>query len=227
MSKPFSPRLESLPPPQRALWDELVEVPRAFTLWGGTAIALHLGHRTSVDFDFFSTVPVDLDAVLREVPFLRKAKILQREPNTLTCAVSRRGPLKLSFFVVQGALKPIKPPHVCAGNDLQIAALIDLAAMKAKVVQDRPEAKDYIDIDAMIASGGISLAKALSAAALVYGSSYAPIATLKALSFFDDGNLATLPKDARARLVAAVRAVDLGRLPKIARSVGRKPGQRK
>jgi hypothetical protein len=51
--KPFAPRLEILPPAQRKLWNELSETPREFVLYGGTALALHLGHRHSVDFDFF------------------------------------------------------------------------------------------------------------------------------------------------------------------------------
>ena len=47
----FKPKLESLPEAQRALWPELAQVSRHFVLYGGTAVALHYGHRTSVDFD--------------------------------------------------------------------------------------------------------------------------------------------------------------------------------
>ncbi len=50
----FNPRLDILPLSQRRLWDELGELPEEFVLYGGTAIALHLGHRQSVDFDFFT-----------------------------------------------------------------------------------------------------------------------------------------------------------------------------
>jgi Nucleotidyl transferase AbiEii toxin, Type IV TA system len=56
MAEPLKPRLDILPSPQRALWLELpVIVPESFVLWGGTALALHLGHRVSVDFDFFGS----------------------------------------------------------------------------------------------------------------------------------------------------------------------------
>jgi hypothetical protein len=47
----FTPRLDILPLPQRRLWDELAGVPPQFVLYGGTAIALHLGHRQSLDFE--------------------------------------------------------------------------------------------------------------------------------------------------------------------------------
>ena len=51
----FEPRLDVLPDEQRALWPALASVPDAFVLYGGTALALRLGHRTSVDFDCFSS----------------------------------------------------------------------------------------------------------------------------------------------------------------------------
>lgn len=63
MSGILSPRLEILPPAQRALWSRLDEVPPAFALYGGTAIALHLGHRTSVDFDFFAAEAFDPESL--------------------------------------------------------------------------------------------------------------------------------------------------------------------
>ena len=56
---------------------------------------------------------------------------------------------------------------------------------------------------------------ALAAAQEIYGSSFNPETTLKALSYFDDGNLRTLPEDMKLRLVVAAREVDLEHLPEI------------
>ncbi|VAW40374.1 hypothetical protein MNBD_DELTA03-369 [hydrothermal vent metagenome] len=54
MNHYFKPHFEILPPAQQQLWTELeLTVDLGFVLYGGTAIALRLGHRTSVDFDFF------------------------------------------------------------------------------------------------------------------------------------------------------------------------------
>jgi hypothetical protein len=47
----FAPRLDILPLAQRLLWDAFSAIPAEFTVYGGTAIALHLGHRQSLDFD--------------------------------------------------------------------------------------------------------------------------------------------------------------------------------
>lgn len=70
MTSDFTPRLDILPPPQRRLWDELSAVPPEFVLYGGTALALHLGHRASMDFDFFGNKPLDPSRLVPAVPFL-------------------------------------------------------------------------------------------------------------------------------------------------------------
>jgi hypothetical protein len=99
----------------------------------------------------------------------------------------------------------------------RIASLIDLAAIKMSVLQTRAEAKDYIDIDALLRIGKIDLPTALAAAQRLYGPSFNPEITLKALSYFDDGDLHALPEDMKARLVVAAREVDLERLPDVDR----------
>ncbi|HKT74601.1 MAG TPA: nucleotidyl transferase AbiEii/AbiGii toxin family protein [Steroidobacteraceae bacterium] len=212
--KPFAPRLEILPPAQRQLWNELSETPREFVLYGGTALALHLGHRHSVDFDFFGNRALDISKIEQEVPFLKGANIVQREKNTLSAIVDRGGPVKVSFFGLPN-LPRLFPPPVAKDNGLAVASLLDLAGTKASVVQMRAEAKDYIDIDALITKGKVELPFALSAAQKLYGPTFNPQITLKALSFFDDGDLRQLPDDMKLRLVTAARNVDLDRLPSL------------
>lgn len=217
MTDTFAPRLDILPPPQRALWPELASIPPDFTLWGGTALALHLGHRQSVDFDFFTDKEIDLGALQATNPVLRAAEVPQREPRTLTCIVDRNGPVKLSFFVVPGVFNPLREPHRAPDNGLRVASVIDLAATKVKVVCDRAEVKDYLDVDAILRLTDISLGEALAAARMVYGSAFAPLPSLKALSYFGDGNLDQLPADVKQRLTKAVQAVDPNRLPSLTR----------
>jgi Nucleotidyl transferase AbiEii toxin, Type IV TA system len=210
----FLPKLDVLPLPQRQVWLELAEMPKEFTLYGGTAIALHLGHRQSIDFDFFgakSFAPLDLAGSLR---FLRGGAVVQSEPNTLTVVIDRGGPVKISFFGVP-RLKKLKPPHVAADNGLQIAQLLDLAGTKMAVVQQRAEAKDYIDVDVMIRQSDINLALALSAAQLIYGAVFSPLNALKALTYFEEPELQSLPKELKQRLITAVRAIDLDLLPNL------------
>jgi Nucleotidyl transferase AbiEii toxin, Type IV TA system len=210
-STPPFPRLDVLPPAQQAVWAELCEIPDAFTLYGGTAIALYLGHRESVDFDFFCFEDFDPDEMFESIPLLRGGQITQRAANTLTCNVDKGGLVQISFFGIRG-LCAVAPPTIASDNGLKIASLLDLAGMKVSVVQKRAQVKDYIDIDALISSG-VDLPSALSAGAIIYGSQFNPLIALKALSWFGDGNLAKLPSATKSRLEAAVKAVDLDRLP--------------
>ncbi len=205
------PRLDILPASQRVLWPEMSATPRDFTLYGGTAIALQLGHRASADFDFFGRTGFDPDRLLATVPYLAGSQVLQREASTLTCRVTRGGPVLVSFFGLP-TTGHIEEPTPVEGPGFPVASLIDLAGMKAAVVQKRAQAKDYVDIDALLAAG-ISLPSALAAGRAIYGGNFAPQITLKALTYFGDGDLSTLPADVQRRLVAAATAVDLDKLP--------------
>jgi hypothetical protein len=208
----FKPRLDILPPSQRRLWGELIDVPEDFTLYGGTAIALHLGHRESVDFDFFSTSSFAPDRLYASLPFLDGAEVLQSESNTLTCLVDRGGPVQASFFGVP-RLGRVAEPLRAPDNRLQVAALVDLAGMKAATVPHRAEAKDYLDIAAMLKAGVIDLPTALAAASAIYGRQFNAQLTLKALCYFEDGDVSAIPQEAKDRLVRAVEGVDLSNLP--------------
>lgn len=119
----------------------------------------------------------------------------------------------MSFFFGVPSLPRLVSPLDSDDNGLKIASLLDLAGTKAAVVQLRAESKDYLDIDTLITKGGITLPMALTAAQALYGASFNPQITLKSLSYFDDGNLRSLPEEAKKRLATAARDVDLGRLP--------------
>jgi hypothetical protein len=215
MTSDFAPRLDILPPPQRRLWDELAAVPGEFVLYGGTALALHLGHRESLDFDFSGNKPLDPAELVPAVSFLVGAIVTQREPHTFSCTVDRGGVVKLSFFGLPGFPR-LSPPLIAPDNGLQVASLLDLAGTKAAVVQVRAEARDYIDIDALLTYGAIDLPTALGAARAIYGMQFNPQNTLKALCYFEEGNLRRLPQPVKDRLVKAACEVDLDRLPMIA-----------
>jgi hypothetical protein len=209
----LSPRLDILHPPQRRLWGELDSVPSGFVLYGGTALALRLGHRFSEDFDFFSNQELKPDDLERAIPFLTGSFRLQSSPNTLVSRVDRDGPVKISFFGGL-SLRRVRDPEPTEGPGIFMASLLDLAATKVKVVQDRAEAKDYLDLDRLLAEG-ISLLEALGAARAVYGETFNPLLSLKALAFFRDGDLSSLSKAVQSRLTEAVNQVDLVRLPDI------------
>ena len=79
----FAPNLSILPPSQLRLWWELDTTPDHFTLYGGTALALRFGHRSSVDFDFFSNRSFEPDELAEAIPCLKGAERVLVAPNTL------------------------------------------------------------------------------------------------------------------------------------------------
>jgi len=210
MTRLFTPCMGILPPSQKRLWPELRSaVEFGFVLYGGTAIALRLGHRPSVDFDLFTDRPLDRDAIGSAFPFMALSTVLQDVRNTLSVLVpygdANHTHVKVSFFGEIGHGR-VAEPDVTDDGVLQVAALDDLMATKVKVVLQRAEAKDYRDIAAMIRAG-VSLSKGLAVARELFGSTFQPSESLKAMVYFEDGDLPTLTKDDRNTLISAVGAV--------------------
>lgn len=183
---------------------------------------MRLGHRRSVDFDFFCSAAFDPVHLCARVPYLDGAAVVLQAPNTLTCLVDRHGLARVSFF---GGLRinRVEDPETAVGSGVKVASLIDLAATMAELVQRRASAKDYLDLDAVTTSGGVALEDALAAAAAVHGLAFNPMPTLKALVYFDDGDLAAVPSEVRVRLAEAVRTVDVDRLPTMQPKPGLQP----
>lgn len=223
--KRFQPRRDILRPAQRSLWTELSQVPPEFILYGGTAIALQLGHWQCVDFDFCRSLELDTSKSRETISFLSKARIVQNERSTLTAIVNREGNVTVSFFGVP-RLPRLLPPLMSNDNGLKVARLLDLAGTKTSVVQAGPEVKDYFDLDTLITKAGVTMPMALTGAQSPYGKTFNPQITLMALSYIEDGNLRNLPEDTKIRLVTAARDVDLGNLASLSQRVREKAGER-
>jgi hypothetical protein len=214
----FTPNLNILPEPQRRLWGELRDTPQAFVLYGGTALALRLGHRQSEDFDFFSNQPFQPSALRDAIPYLKHAEMTQFQDNTLTAIVDRNGPVKLSFDGSLG-MKHVHDPDISQENGIQIASLLDLLASKLRTIQSRAEAKDYRDIAATF-EAGLSLEEGLAAATAIYGKLFNGALSLKALTFFEDGDLPSLTSAVKKRLLGLATSVTLRQLPLVAAKPG-------
>jgi hypothetical protein len=102
----------------------------------------------------------------------------------------RSGPVKLSFFGGL-AIGRINEPLQTKDGTILVASPEDLLATKLEAIMDRAEAKDYRDIAVMLAAD-ISLERALGAFAKMYSKD--PGLPLRAIGFFNDGDLASLPK---------------------------------
>lgn len=197
----FQPRTEILPDGQREVWPLLKPAAKmGFALYGGTAIALQLGHRQSIDFDLFMDKPLNENALFRQMPFLKQAQAVQASENTLVLAYATdKEQVKISLF---GGISfgRVGVPLIAQGNELPVASLDDLMATKLKVILQRAERKDYMDVAEMIRHG-VSLEKGVGSASAMFGKTFPPKDAIAALSYFKDGDLESLSERDRETLI--------------------------
>lgn len=141
-----------LPTDTATTWLTLApHLPPELYLGGGTAVAVHLGHRESRDLDFFFHQPVDLDEIRELIGELGAFAATHESEGTLKGLFSAT---KIEFFDAS-RLSLLAEPAVVAG--LKVAGLQDLMAMKIKVMAERGEMRDYFDVKAIDENGSVSL----------------------------------------------------------------------
>lgn len=111
-----------------------------FGLVGGTAIALHLGHRRSIDFDLFTKEDFDIDkirSVIRQENNIQS--VLVENPNELTVFVDS---IKMTFYKYPFNIDF----NLLFNNVIKLPDLVTLGAMKAYALGRRAKWKDYVDL---------------------------------------------------------------------------------
>ncbi len=197
----MEPRLDILPTSQLNLWPQLGIIPDKFVLYGGTAIALRFGHRESIDFDFFSSEPFNGDEILG-LSLFKTGNLVSRTPGSITLIVNSPAPVKFQFFG-DLPLSRVKKPTLLLPPGIQLASPYDLFATKLKVIQDRGEKKDYLDIIEFL-NQGYDFGHGLTAATAVYRNKFNPQITLRAAVSFIDGDLPSLTRNNRQTIEKAV-----------------------
>ena len=140
--------LEALAPAQKKTLAQIASLAtrRGFYLGGGTAVALHLGHRRSIDFDWFIQKPLGDPMLLAQ--HIRSRGIdfttTRVEAGTLHGLVSG---VRFSFLEYPYAL--LTPSVKLKDFDCLVASLDDLACMKLSALAQRGSKKDFVDIYAL------------------------------------------------------------------------------
>jgi len=153
----------------------------SYYLAGGTAVALHLGHRRSEDLDFFTSEKIDSLKLRELLQSLGKFILDEESPGTLHGNLEG---VKVSF------LEYPYPTLESTSNYLgiQIAGKKDLAAMKLDAIASRGKKRDFVDIFAL-AKAGMSLKEMLLFFENKYQSLHYNLAhTIKSLTYFRDAD---------------------------------------
>jgi Nucleotidyl transferase AbiEii toxin, Type IV TA system len=161
------------------LIQELQAIPelKDFYLVGGTALALQLGHRNSIDIDLFSVNEFDDTVILESVKNKYEVTEIFRRKNTIISLVNN---IKTDF--VRHNYPLLRPPATKEG--ITYLSCEDIAAMKFHaIIQSGKRLKDFIDVYFLLTR--FSLKKMLGLFTTKYTYSNELIA-LKAVNYFDD-----------------------------------------
>lgn len=148
-----------------------------FYLAGGTALALHLGHRTSWDFDFYTEKEFESKKLLEEIKKnFKNFKDIKFAKNTVILDING---IHASFF--HYPYKLLKP--FVSFKTLSLVSVEDIAAMKLIAIVQRGTKRDFIDIYFLLLRHSL---KDLIGWALKKYRGYSQILILKALLYFED-----------------------------------------
>ena len=164
---------------QKQLLDWIAQFQREFYLVGGTAIALYLGHRQSVDFDMFKLGTINHKRNLERLsqsgfPY----QITRRVPEQMNCLLNG---VKLTFFQYPFDVQASKQPDV----PFRLPALLDLAAMKAYALGRRSKWKDYVDLYFLLTQH-FTLEQVCARATDIFGELFSEKMFRAQLCYFDD-----------------------------------------
>ncbi|MBA4411624.1 MAG: nucleotidyl transferase AbiEii/AbiGii toxin family protein [Bacteroidota bacterium] len=152
---------------------------KEFYLVGGTAIALHIGHRRSIDFDLFKFSPIKPQSIIQNISsFNFKYAVTRRVAEQLNVNINN---VKFTFYQY-----PFKINATEKLDDiLRLPSLLDLAAMKAYALGRRSKWKDYVDLY-FILKDHFSIQQISDRTAELFGQLFSEKLFRAQLSYFDD-----------------------------------------
>ena len=164
---------------QKELLPLIAQFRREYYLVGGTAIALYLGHRRSIDFDLFKPSAIN-----------HKRNLDKIAASSFTHAVTRRvseqmnlvvNDVKVTFFQYPFPIDPTAKFENC----FRLPPLLQLAAMKAYALGRRSKWKDYVDLYFLLLDH-FTIADISAVATQIFGDLYSEKMFRSQLCYFDD-----------------------------------------
>lgn len=164
---------------QKEILPLIAQFRREYYLVGGTAIALYIGHRRSIDFDLFKASSINhkrnLDKILSSSYSYSITRRVSEQMNLIINDV------KVTFFQYPF---PIEPTNKFE-NYFRMPSLIQLAAMKAYALGRRSKWKDYVDLYFLLREH-FSISDISAEATKIFGELYSEKLFRSQLCFFED-----------------------------------------
>lgn len=150
-----------------------------FNLAGGTALALQIGHRKSVDLDFFGVRPFEKDEIIGLIEHLGGYRLLQHSKNILILDIDS---IKVDFVNYKYPL--LRP--VVQENDIRLLSLADIAAMKLGAITGRGRKRDFTDLFFLMQQFSLSEMLTFYREKYIDGNE---LLVLRSLTYFDDADM--------------------------------------
>ena len=164
---------------QMSLLPVIREFKREYYLVGGTAIALYLGHRRSIDFDLFKFSMISAKKNIEKLSRSNVDFTITRNVTEQLNLIANN--VKMTFFQY--------PFQIEAKNDfekvIRIPDLLDLAAMKAYALGRRSKWKDYVDLFFLL-KDKFTLQQIIDRSIMIFGDLFSDKLFRSQLSYFDD-----------------------------------------
>lgn len=156
-------------------------VPLNFYLVGGTALALQIGHRISVDFDFFNSkhIPPNILDRLQKIFGEQEVEVIVNVSYQLTTRVAG---VEVTYF--QYPYSPLLP--FITYENMKLLSIPEIAASKAHAIGRRATRKDYVDLYFALKEKHVELQKLIDIAQKKYGSEFDARLFLEQLLYLDD-----------------------------------------
>lgn len=187
------PHWEALTPGTRQVFHQVARLPfiKNFYLAGGTGLALHLGHRFSVDLDFFSpdmaAVGPDQRDALRRLLNDQTLSITYDKDGTFVATWQDVG---VSFFRLP--LYPLVQTTLLL-DDIPLATIPEIGAMKLAAIIDRGTRKDMVDLYFLLQVASLEEIFEVSAVKYARVRSF-PVSAVRALAYFADADMQPMPR---------------------------------
>ena len=146
----------------KKIFEEFSFLKDTFYLAGGTALALQLGHRISIDLDFFSDKPIKKTLLKTIESEVKKVdSVLVNNKKELTVYINS---IKITFLHY-----PFIHKHNFVKNNIvPLASINEIASMKAYALGRRVSLKDYIDLYFILSLNITNITSIISDAIAIY-----------------------------------------------------------
>lgn len=160
-----------------------IELLQEYFLVGGTSLALQIGHRISIDLDLFAYSQVDVGPILDAIDHLGEIRVVNQTSRILNLFINE---IKVDFVSYRYSF--IKPPLNI--DNLRLASIDDIAAMKLSAITGRGSRKDFVDLYFILQQYSLPQIFDFYRSKFPNGNDFL---VTKSLTYFDDAEIEPMP----------------------------------